>query len=152
MFIRYFLELPMPRLRVVEALMRDPQTWLPEIAQGATLRADSMLAPPGMVAGSTQPRRVMLEFGAPLYLRYKTIVPLRWLTGADAGPFPALDADVEIADLGPARTQLAISARLGPAPPGLAIERGLLFRVAEATLKDFLDRVGVVVMDSVSAA
>jgi hypothetical protein len=154
MFIRYFLELPMPRLRVVQALTPDPQAWLPEIAQGATLRADAMLAEAGAVVGSTVPQRVVLEFGAPSHLRQKTILPMRWLPGADTGPFPALDADVEIAGLGPERTQLAISARLASAtsPAEHAIDRGLLFRVAEATLKDFLDQVGDEVMASVTAA
>jgi hypothetical protein len=46
--------------------------------------------------------------------------------------------------LAPGRTQLAISARYAPplGPLGRAIDRVILFRVAEATLKDFLDRVG----------
>jgi len=154
MFIRYFLELSVPRLQVVEALMLDPQTWLPEIAAGSTERGDALLVTARIVGGPPARRPVALEFGTPLYLQHKTILPMRWIPQAGGGPFPALDTDLETAGLGPARTQLAVSARLAAAPlaPGPAIDRGLLFRVAEATVKDFLDQVGDVVLASVTAA
>jgi len=59
-----------------------------------------------------------------------------------AGLFPSLEADLEIAPLAQGRTQLAMSARYMPplGALGRAIDRTVLFRVAEATLKDFLDR------------
>ena len=59
------------------------------------------------------------------------------------GLFPALDADLEIASLGRHRTQLAMSARYVPplGALGRSVDRAVLYRVAEATLKDFLDRV-----------
>jgi uncharacterized membrane protein len=49
-----------------------------------------------------------------------------------------------VAALGPSRTQVSISARYRPpgGAVGRALDRTLLHRVAEATLKDFLDRVG----------
>jgi hypothetical protein len=52
-----------------------------------------------------------------------------------------LDADLEVAALAPGRTQLAMSARYDP-PLGVVgkmIDRTILYRVAEATIKDFLD-------------
>jgi hypothetical protein len=57
--------------------------------------------------------------------------------------FPALDADLEVARLEDSRCQLAISARYEPplGAIGRAIDRAVLARVAEATVKDFLDRV-----------
>ncbi len=60
-----------------------------------------------------------------------------------AGLFPELDADLEVAPLGSHQTQLSMSARYVP-PLGLVgrvIDRAVLHRVAEATLKDFLDQV-----------
>ena len=73
----------------------------------------------------------------------KTVVPLRWDGDRSERLFPSLDADLEIAPLSADRTQLAISARYVPplGVVGRAIDRAMLFRVAEATLKDFLDRV-----------
>jgi hypothetical protein len=80
----------------------------------------------------------------------KTVLPIRWQASELPGLFPALDADLEVAPLGPGRTQLAISARY--APPfgrlGKVIDRAVLSRVAEATLKDFLDRVADAIVRS----
>lgn len=55
---------------------------------------------------------------------------------------PRLDADIELGELGPERTQLSISARYTPrfGSLGRALDRALLHRVAEATVKDFMDR------------
>ena len=62
---------------------------------------------------------------------------------ATPGLIPEMEGDLEVAPLGPASSQLSISARYTPplGAIGQAIDRALLHRVAEATLKDFLDRV-----------
>ena len=88
-------------------------------------------------------RKVEIEFSEPVRMPSKTVIPLHWTAAGATGLFPALDADLEIAPLWPARTQLAMSARYVPplGAIGRAIDRAVLFRVAEATLKDFLDRV-----------
>jgi hypothetical protein len=91
----------------------------------------------------TVARKVEIEFGEPVRMPSKTVIPLRWEAAGAAGLFPALEADLEIAPLGPSRTQVAMSARYVPplGAVGRAIDRAVLFRVAEATLKDFLDHV-----------
>ena len=78
----------------------------------------------------------------------KSFFPLRWTASGHAGLFPALDADLEVAPIGPGRTQLAMSARYVPpfGAVGRTIDRALLSRVAEATVKDFLDRVAEAIM------
>jgi hypothetical protein len=54
-----------------------------------------------------------------------------------------MDADLEIASLGDQRCQLAMNGRYRPPMRSLgrALDRALLSRVAEATVKDLLDRV-----------
>jgi hypothetical protein len=102
-----------------------------------------MLAEVGFGDDIRVARTVAIEVGEPVQMPSKTVVPLRWLPVGASGLFPALDADLEIAPLGQHRSQLAMSARYVP-PLGVlgrAIDRTILFRVAEATLKDFLDRV-----------
>jgi hypothetical protein len=88
-------------------------------------------------------RQVAIDLGTPIILPAKTVVPLRWTATGASGLFPALDADLEVAPLGHDRCQLAMSARYVPplGAIGRAIDRALLYRVAEATIKDFLDRV-----------
>jgi hypothetical protein len=144
MFARYFIELPMEAERVEAALLRSPEGWVPGLARDANHRGDSLLAEVGFGDDVRVARRVEIEFGDPVRMPSKTVIPLHWGAAGAPGLFPSLDADLEIAPLGPARTQLAMSARYVPplGAVGRAIDRAVLFRVAEATLKDFLDHVG----------
>jgi len=143
MFARYFVELPMDPDRVEDALLRDPHSWLPGLASEANFQGDILLAEVGFGDDIRMARTVAIELGDPVKMPSKTVVPIRWTAVGASGLFPALDADLEIAPLDAHRTQLAMSARYVPplGALGRAIDRAILFRVAEATLKDFLDRV-----------
>jgi hypothetical protein len=147
MFARYFVELPL-EAREVEAVLTGSNEWLPGFARDANFRGDRLLAQVGFGDDVRIARTVAIELGAPIQMPTKTVLPLRWQAKGASGLFPALDADLEIAPLGPERTQLAISARYVPplGAVGRVIDRTLLFRIAEATLKDFLDRVGDAVL------
>ena len=142
-FARYFVELPMEPERVEAALLRDPDAWLPGLAGSANHHGDALLAEVGFGSDVRVARTVTVEFGRPITMPTKTVLPLQWTATGVSGVFPSLDADLEIAPLGPDRTQLAMSARYVPplGALGRVIDRAVLFRVAEATLKDFLDRV-----------
>jgi hypothetical protein len=144
MFARYFIELPLDADRVESALLRDPERWIPGLARTANFRGDTLLAEVGFGDDVRIARAVRLELGTPARMANATLIPLRWAAAEGPGLFPTLEADLEVAPLGPHRTQLAMSARYVPplGAVGRAIDRVVLFRVAEATLKDFLDRVG----------
>lgn len=148
MFARYFVEIPLPTERVEHLLMHDPGSWLPGLAEHANHRGDELLADVGFGEKIRVAREVAITVGAPVRAGSKTLLPLRWVPSGAPGLFPSLEADLEIAPLGPDRTQLAMSARY--APPlkavGRVIDRVVLFRVAEATLKDFLDGVALAVL------
>jgi hypothetical protein len=142
MFVRYFVEIPLPPGRVEAALLAEPDAWLPGIARWAEDRSRRLLAEVGFGRAFRIGKRVEVSLGEALRPNGKTLLPMTWRgTGAES-LFPTLEADIEVAPLGPGRTQLAINARY--APPlgrlGRAIDRALLHRVAEATIKDFLDR------------
>ena len=143
MFARYFVELGGERDRIERVVLDAPETWLPTLATSANHRGDRLLAEVGFGDDVRIARTVALAVGAPTRMPTKTVVPLGWSASGPAGLFPALDADLEIAPLEDGRCQLAISARYEPplGVVGRAIDRAVLARVAEATLKDFLDRV-----------
>lgn len=151
MFARYFIELPIDPERVERALTDSPVAWLPGLAREATHRGDSLLAEIGFGDRIRVARKVALELGQPVHTAGKVVLPLRWTPTEAPGLFPALEADLEVAPLPPDRTQLAMSARYVPplGPLGKAIDRAVLYRVAEATLKDFLDRVGEALVHAV---
>jgi hypothetical protein len=154
MFARYFVELPVESERVEAALVAaTADDWLPGIARDANHRGDVLLAEVGFGDDVRIVRQVAIELGETVRMPTKTVVPMRWQATGAAGLFPSLDADLEIAPLGSNRTQLAMSARYVPplGAVGRAIDRTILFRVAEATLKDFLDRVGEAVLLEVGA-
>jgi hypothetical protein len=144
MFARYFVELPVDPHRVGRVLTDAPADWLSGLASEATHRGDTLLADVGFGARVLVARQVAVELGAPVHIAGKMVLPLRWMPTGAPGLFPALEADLQVASLGSNRTQLAMSARYAPplGPTGHAIDRPILYRVAEATLKDFLDRVG----------
>jgi len=150
-FARYFVELPVESERVEAAMLRDPDAWLPGLAGWANHRGDALLAEVGFGDEVRVARTVTVEIGPTITMPTKTVVPLRWSATGVSGLFPSLDADLEIAPLGPSRTQLAMSARYVPplGALGRVIDRTVLFRVAEATLKDFLDRVRETVLAEV---
>ncbi len=144
MFARYFVELPLETAEVERVLLRSPEVWVPAIAQGANDRTDALLADVGFGGDPRVARQVAITFGKPVRVSSKVVLPLRWVATGSSGLFPSLEADLEVAPLGVDRTQLSISARY-TAPLGVLgrmLDRAVLHRVAEATLKDFLDRVG----------
>ena len=142
MFARYFVELAGDLDRIERVVLDAPETWLPTLATTANRRGDQLLAEVGFGDDIRIARTVTLAVGTPTRMPAKTVIPLGW-SASGAGLFPALDADLEIAPLQDGLCQLAISARYKPplSVVGRAIDRALLARVAEATLKDFLDRV-----------
>jgi hypothetical protein len=143
MFARYFVELTGDRDQIERVVLDAPETWLPTLAPSANHRGDRLLAEVGFGDDVRIARTVLLTVGDPIRVQGKTTIPIGWAASGPAGVFPALDADLEVAELEDGRCQLAISARYEPplGAVGHAIDRALLARVAEATVKDFLDRV-----------
>jgi hypothetical protein len=148
MFARYFVELPLAVDHVESILMRDPHAWLPHIAEEANRRGDDLLAEVGFGEEVRISRTVAIELAPFQRMRSKSVLPFRWKAAGGAGLFPELEADLEIAALG-AKTQLALSARYVPplGAVGRVIDRAVLSRVAEATIKDFLDAVAEAVVE-----
>jgi hypothetical protein len=154
MFARYFVEVPISAEEVERALSRDPRLWLPGLAERAHHRGDLLLAEVGFGEAVRIKRTVVVELGESVRSGSKTVFPLRWAASGPGGLFPSLDADLEVASLRPRRTQLAMSARYVPpfGTIGRVIDRAVLSRVAEATLKDFLDRVADTIMGTGEAS
>ncbi|HKZ75840.1 MAG TPA: hypothetical protein VJ259_04175, partial [Actinomycetota bacterium] len=146
MFIRYFLDLPLCHEEAEARLLAAPEAWVPGLARDSDDRGVRLLAEVGLPVDEAHrlDKRVEIVLGPPYRIPGKTLLPLTWRATGPERLFPLFEADVEIAALGPSRTQLSISARYRPpfGALGRALDRALLHRVAEATVKDFLDRVG----------
>lgn len=144
MLIRYFGEIPTPFEAVEQAVLVAPGTWMPGIVRDTERERETLLSEVGVRDEDGHGRRsAEIRFGDALRRPAKTMLPMRWRPSSAWPLFPELEADLEVAALGPSRTQLSVNARYTPplGKLGLVIDRALLHRVAEATVKDFLDRV-----------
>lgn len=145
MFVRYYLELQRPFEGIEAALLNHPEAWVPGLAEEAESRSERLLGEVGFGEDRRRvSKQIVIELGEAVQLPSKTLLPMSWQATGAKGLFPVLEADIEVARLGAETTQLSVSARYRPplGAVGKAIDRALLHRVAEATVKDFLDRVG----------
>jgi hypothetical protein len=144
MFVRYFVEIPAPYIDVEAALLDAPERWIPGLARAAGNRGEQLLTDAGFGSAEHRlEREVEISIRKPMRFPSRTVLPMSWTPTSSERLLPTLDVDLEVAPLGPNRTQLAISAHYRPpfGAVGRAPDRALMRRVAEATVKDFLDRV-----------
>jgi hypothetical protein len=85
-------------------------------------------------------KTVTVHVGQPIARGEVTVVPLTWQATNAPGLFPVLSADLEVAALGEDLTQLTLQGRYDPplGAVGQRIDRLLMHRVAEASVRSFL--------------
>lgn len=148
MFARYFVELPVSWSVAGAVLGRDPETWLPGLVDRAQGRGSDLLASVGFGSRVRLAHNVSVNVGQCVQMDGRVILPMHWRAEGAAGLFPQVDAQIDVAPLGPEGSQLAINARYDPpfSALGRAADRAALHRVAEAVIKDFLDQVAEAMM------
>ncbi len=144
MFLRYYVEVALPAAALADVLVQDPARWMPALAGHADQHARRLMLEVGFpVDHHRAGKRVELELGQPVHTQARTWLPLSWRATGARGLFPALEGELEVAALGKELTQVGLSARYKP-PFGLlgeSLDRVLLHRVAEATVRDFVQRI-----------
>jgi len=143
MFVRYFVHLEGAFADANAALLDDPADWLPDLVRETDAEGVHLLTSVGFGLGVHLRKRVEVVVGEPLTVPGRTVLPLQWSTGAEHSPLPSMEGDLELAPFGPGITHLAMSGRYTPpfGQVGQALDRALLNRVAEATVRDFVRRV-----------
>jgi hypothetical protein len=144
-FVRAYVVVARPPGEVEAAMTAGAGNWLPEMAGEATGNGDKMLSEAGFDFGKLRVgRRIKVQIGAARVASGIMFMPIRWRAANEAGMFPTLDGELEVAAIGSAKTQLALSATYEPplGAVGRLADRALFHRVAEVTLQDFLVRVG----------
>lgn len=144
MKVEYFIELPFPVGQVEQALLRSPETWVLKLARQAGRRGELLLSEVGFgPPGRGLRKSVLIDLGRPYRRASKTVLPIRWSATGPRRLFPAMEADVGILALDANRTHFSFEGRYRPpgGAVGRGIDRALLHRVAEATARDFMDRV-----------
>lgn len=141
-FLRYYVELPFPAKKINDVIGRLPGEWLDRAAADAHLRGLLMLATPSPTSEPNLPTgELCVSLSAPQTEGTVVRRAVEWLAVAGAAAEPLLRGDLELAELGPCRTQLALSAQYRPfAGAQQTPDRAAAQRVGESTLKAFLDR------------
>jgi hypothetical protein len=144
-FLRSYVVVAAPFEKVGAQIAKGAENWLPKMANDANGGGEKLLSELGFDLGKRRVgRRIKVEIGAPTASAAIIFMPIRWRAATEGGLFPTLEGELEVAALGSARTQLGLSANYQP-PLGLIgkiADRALFHRVAEVTVKDFLERIG----------
>ena len=139
MFVQYYgiVERPFPE---VERQLLDLGDSLAGPADSAYRLGEGLVV---KIGGSGVAKSVMLDLKTPLLGAGIATVPLEWWATGTAGLFPRMEAELTAADLGGALTQVRFQGSYQPplGPVGRVLDRTVFGRFAEASVKDFVDRV-----------
>jgi hypothetical protein len=107
------------------------------------------VGPLGPVRGLS--RVVEVQFGDLVGHDDSAQLPLRWeVVGPGGGLFPGLDADITLASVDDKTTTLMLTGVYRPplGSVGAGLDQAIMHRVALATIRDFLGRVGAAISSS----
>lgn len=144
MLIRDFTYVALPAADVCSKLLADHGSWLSPLAIAAAEEGDALrirIGPLSALPFLSKTARVIL--GEPAGTTGDLIVPLTWEATGPRGAFPVLHGDLRVAPLGDQRTQITLEARYEPplGAVGRRLDTIMLHRVAEASVRNFLERV-----------
>lgn len=140
-FLRYYVELPFAMPQIDDVIGHIPGHWLDVAACEANVRRlliiDSVKRPHPQSDAS----HLCVLLSAAEYRPGLVRRTLQWLEVLGDAWEPVVRGDLELAELGPARTQLALSGQYRPFLNATeSADRMAIQRVGESTLKSFVDR------------
>jgi hypothetical protein len=142
-FILDFIDVPLPLATIRERFARA-EKWLSDLASAAEDDGEALRLQIGPAwAGGRMTREVEVTVGPTREREEARVVPLVWRATGLAGWFPVLNGDLELAPLSSQSCRLTLAATYLPpfGDVGLALDRALLNRVAQSTVRSFLARV-----------
>ena len=144
MFVQDFQVIEPQYWQVVEQLTADAQALLVGALDGARSEGERLrvrVGPPGWPA--IVAKTVEIHPGPLRVYGDGVLLAFSWEASGSASLFPRLDADLEVAPLGAEGTQLILRARYEPpwGVLGRGVDKVLLHRVAESTVRAFLARI-----------
>lgn len=138
MFVQYYAHVSRPFDDVERALLSGLHA-LSGLGDGAYREGERLRAQVGI--GGPLAKKVEVDLGTAVRVEDRSRLPLTWAATGAPGLFPKLEGEIVLAAVGPALTQLTLQGTyqtpLGAV--GLTLDRVLLHRLAEATVKRFVD-------------
>jgi hypothetical protein len=157
MFAAYEVAIDAP-YDVVRVRLNHLMNWgvlhgVSEAAYEGGLETMLRVGPYGAIRGLS--RLVRVHSLKPVRRNGETTVALRWeATGVTGDLFPVLDAQLTLAPDGAARSRLELVGSYRPplGPAGAALDRAIMGRVAEATIRTLVERAAAVLANPAEAA
>ncbi|HEX2369546.1 MAG TPA: hypothetical protein VHM94_09965 [Acidimicrobiia bacterium] len=143
MLIYYFTDIDFP-FGAAEPRLLGALPELDVLAEGAYRDGEARRARLGVEVARVQvPAFVRLAVGMPAKGPGRLTIPLSWTAEGPSALFPEMDADLMLATLGPDASQLSLRGSYTPpmGAVGRALDRMLMHRVAESSVKGFVDRI-----------
>ena len=137
--VHYFVEVPVAFDDVVDRLAEAGDR-LDEWALAAYQRGEAMQVRVGPRRVVT--KRVELDLGRPAEGNGSAVFPLRWLPVGAGSLFPVMEAEVVVAAVDEDVAQISFEGRYEPPLEGVGalLDRALFHRLAQSTVRDFVDR------------
>lgn len=143
MFLQYYGHVARP-LEEIERLLPDLSSHFESWGEGSYREGEALRVRIGvdrkrrLVA-----KRVSLSMGTPAKGHATIRVPLSWVATGTPGLFPTMEADLVFARLDDDLTQVKFEGTYKPplGPVGRLFDRGVLHRIAEASVKNLVDHV-----------
>ncbi|HUZ40671.1 MAG TPA: hypothetical protein VMU68_04680 [Acidimicrobiales bacterium] len=142
-FVQDFIDVPLA-LATIRGQFAGTERWLTDVASAAEEDGEALRLQIGPTwAGGLVTREVEVTLGRTHERGEALVVPLVWKATGLTGMFPVLNGDLELAPLGSHRCRLTLAASYLPpfGDVGRALDRALLHRVAQSTVRSFLARV-----------
>lgn len=133
-------EVDVPYDQVEAALRAGPERWVPGLRRdGDRLTTELAYAQ----AGTRIERRIELEVGPVQKFAYGVTVHVRWRGAGRPQLYPELEGHLRAEPRPEAGSTLRFDVRYTPPAGrlGATVDRALMHRVAESSVRDFLDRV-----------
>lgn len=143
MLIRDFVYADTSLAEAVHAVTQGAPGWLGPLAVGGAAAGETVrlrIGPTTAVAGLSLVATVRV--GESATFGDGVVLPITWEAAHVRGAFPVLQGELEIAPMGPRQVQVTLTGRYEP-PLGVVgrrLDQLVLHRVAEASVRDFLQR------------
>lgn len=141
--IRYFVELPVPADDVIRRLQKLPAQTLADCARDATSYGEGLIEKSGLPQLDNAIKSdLRVQLGKAAAEDHTTAFHIRWWNEASTSKTPSLDGELEVGELGPRLTDLAMTVQYNTRSHlRELVDRTFLGRMSEAVVKRFLDQV-----------
>jgi hypothetical protein len=150
MLVRDYAYVDAPAAMVQQRLVQGAGSWLGSAAAHAADVGNDVrvrLGPRGL--DGTVSKEIVVHTGDPVCRPSATVIPLTWRASGSSALFPIFHGDLEVAPLGEQRTQLSLWGHYDPplGALGIAVDKVVMHRVAEASVRAFLRDVAAVLTE-----